>query len=73
MEAFQLRVMHLMAGALIADHPVERTMSGLVWVTPPREPAVEWMLEGDTLRCDVIWPDQRIPEVSIRYRRVDGG
>lgn len=65
----QLRVLHVMAGALITEHPVEPTPMGIVWITPPSDPAVEWTLEGDTLRCDVVWPGQRIAEVSVRYRR----
>ncbi|MFZ5475426.1 MAG: hypothetical protein ACOZNI_01515 [Myxococcota bacterium] len=65
----QLRVLHLMAGAVVAEHPVEVVPGALVWVTPPKEPAVEWTVEGDTLRCEVIWPGQRIAEVSVRYRR----
>jgi hypothetical protein len=68
-ETGQLRVLHLMAGAVVAEHPVELTPQGLVWVTPPKEPAVEWSLEGETLRCDVMWPGQRVAEVSVRYRR----
>jgi hypothetical protein len=72
-ELSQLRVLHLMAGAVVAEHAVELTPTGLVWVTPPRDPAVEWILEGPTLRCDVVWPGQRVAEVQVRYRRVDAG
>lgn len=72
-ELAQLRVLHLMAGALVAEHAVEPMIDGFVWVTPPREPAVEWVLQGSDLRCDVVWPGQRVAEVSIRYRRANGG
>lgn len=65
----QLRVTHFMAGAVVAEHPVEATPVGMVWITPPKEPAVEWILEGDTLRSEVVWPGQRVAEVSVRYQR----
>lgn len=68
-EVGQLRVLHVMAGALVREWPVEPTMTGLVWITPPSDPAVEWSLDGDTLRCDVVWPGQRVAEVTVRYRR----
>lgn len=65
----QLRVLHLMPGSVVAEHAVEATPTGLVWVTPPKEPSVEWILEGDALRSEVVWPGQRVAEVSVRYRR----
>lgn len=64
----QLEVLHLMEGVL-AQHPVELTPDGLVWVTPPSQPAVVWSLRGDTVISEVIWPGQRVAEVQIRYRR----
>ncbi len=68
----QLRVVHLMAGA-VADHAVEASPDGLVWVTPPSVPAVVWSLRvtgaGEELRSEVFWPDQRVAEVEILYRR----
>lgn len=65
----QHRVLHLMAGAMVEDHAVELLPDGFVWVTPPTTPAVEWRLDGEGLRCDVVWPGQRVAEVSVRYRR----
>jgi hypothetical protein len=65
----QLRVLHLMDGAVVAEHPIETTSDGLVWVTPPDQPAVEWRFDGTDLRCDVVWPGRRVAEVSMRYTR----
>jgi hypothetical protein len=62
-------VHHFMAGAA-ALHAVELTPRGMVWVTPPFSPAVEWWVDGEDLRCDVVWPQGGEPEVAIRYRRV---
>lgn len=64
----QLRVLHLMAGDS-AEHAVELTAAGLVWVSPPGHPAVEWSFDGE-LRCDVTWPGRKAPEVSMRYRQL---
>lgn len=65
-----LRVMHLMAGATLREYPVERTGTGLVWVTPPGEPAVEWRFAPDELVCEVTWPGEAGPEVQMVWRRV---
>ncbi len=66
----QLRVLHLLPGALLEDHAVELVPDGLVWVTGPTQPAVEWTLRGPELQCAVTWPGAREPEVLVRYRRV---
>lgn len=66
----ELRVLHLMAPAEVAEHAVEPTGSGFVWVTPPSAPAVVWTLQGAELVTEVVWPDQRVAEVRIVYRRV---
>ena len=67
----QLRVLHLMAPALVAEYPVDTTPTGLVWVTPPKVPAVVWSYDplSDVLTSEVYWPDQRLAEVGVRYRR----
>lgn len=67
-----LRVLHLMAGATLREYPVERTERGLVWITPPGEPAVEWQLGADELVCEVTWPGEAEPEVRMVWRRVPG-
>jgi hypothetical protein len=64
----QLKVLHLMEGAT-AEHPVELTPDGLVWVTPPQEPAVVWSRVGADVLSEVVWPGQRVAEVQVRYRR----
>ena len=64
----QRQVLHLMAGAL-AEHPVELTPDGLVWVTPPHEPAVVWSIAGADVVSEVVLPGQRVAEVRLRYRR----
>lgn len=66
------RVLHLMPGS-VREYPVEATLEGLVWMTPPAEPAVEWMRRGEGLRQEVMWPDAEAPEVWLEYRRVDAG
>ncbi len=63
-------VLHLMAGS-VREYPVETTIEGLFWVTPPAEPAVEWTIRGAGLRQEVLWPDQEGTEVQIDYRRVE--
>ncbi len=68
-ETGQHHVLHLMAGAMMSEYPVELTLDGLIWITPPSVPAIEWRVDGETLSCDVVWPGQRVSEVSIRYRR----
>lgn len=70
----QLRVLHLMAPAIVNEYAVEPSLDGLVWVTPPSAPAVVWSYDplGDVLTSEVYWPDQRSPEVRIRYRRRPG-
>ena len=65
----QLRVLHLLPGALLEDHPVELVPDGLVWVTGPTQPAVEWTVQGEALRCAVTFPGAREPEVLVRYVR----
>ncbi len=65
-----LRVMHLMAGATLREYPVEVTPSGLVWVTPPGEPSVEWRFGADELVCEVTWPGADAPEVRMVWSRV---
>ncbi|MES2639577.1 MAG: hypothetical protein V4850_08825 [Myxococcota bacterium] len=70
----QLEVVHLMPGAL-AIHPVELTLDGLVWVTPPSQPTVVWTNRGTVggtpvVDSEVVWPGQRIAEVKLTYRRV---
>lgn len=69
-EQGQLRVLHLMAGATIEEHPIEPTDSGFVWVTPPLSPAVDWSRTADGWRCEVVWPGRRRPEVVVVYRRL---
>lgn len=64
----QLEVIHLMEGVL-AQHPVELTPDGLEWITPPGQPGVMWTLRGDTVVSEVVWPRQRVAEVTVRYRR----
>ena len=64
----QLEVLHLMEGVL-AHHPIELTPDGLVWVTPPGQPAVAWSFRGDHVVSEVVWPRQRVAEVRIVYRR----
>lgn len=64
-----LRVTHLLAGATLREYPVERTEDGLVWVTPPGEPVVEWRFGADELRCEVLWPGEPAPEVMMVWRR----
>jgi len=66
----QIRVLHLMAPALVAEYAVEVAPDGLVWVTPPKTPAVLWTMQGVELVSEVIWPDQRVAEVTLRYRRL---
>lgn len=66
----QFRVLHLMP-ASVREYPVEPTEEGLIWVTPPAEPAVEWLRRGAGLRQEVTWPDSEKPEVWLDYRRVD--
>lgn len=66
----QIRVLHLMAPALVTEYAVEVVPDGLVWVTPPKSPAVLWTLRGAELVSEVIWPDQRVAEVKLRYRRL---
>lgn len=68
----QVRVVHLMAPALVAEYAVELSLDGVVWVTPPNTPAVVWSQVGETLQSEVYWPDQRVPEVRIVYRRASG-
>lgn len=68
-EDMSLRVLHLMAGATVREYPVERTATGLVWVTPPGEPAVEWSFAEDELVCEVTWPGESAPEVRMVWRR----
>lgn len=67
-ESAQLRVLHLSPGQL-EDHPVEVLPDGLVWVTGPTAPAVEWRLEGEGFSCYVIWPKTRHVEVVMRYQK----
>ena len=64
----QLEVVHFMEGSL-AQHPVELTPDGMVWVTAPGQPGVVWSLQGATAVSEVIWPGQRVAEVRIVYRR----
>ncbi len=64
----QLEVLHLMEG-MLAQHPVELTPEGLVWVTPPGQPGVVWTAQGATVVSEVIWPGQRVAEVRVTYRR----
>lgn len=66
------RVLHLMPGS-VREYPVETTLEGFIWVTPPAEPAVEWLRRGTGLRQEVTWPDAEVPEVWLEYRRVDAG
>lgn len=69
-ERQEIRVLHLLPGA-IREYPVEQTPEGLIWVTPPEEPAVEWAVRGATLRQEVVWPEAGAPEVWIDYHRDD--
>ncbi len=62
-------VLHMMAGAHLREYPVEFTATGLVWVTPPSEPAVEWTFSATELVCEVTWPGDEQPEVRVRWRR----
>jgi hypothetical protein len=64
-----LRVVHLLPGATMREYPVERTPDGLVWITPPGEPAVEWRFTAGCLECDVTWPGAAGPEVRMVWRR----
>lgn len=64
-----LRVTHLFAGASVREYTVERTDRGIVWVTPPLEPTVEWVFEPDRLICEVIWPGATHPEVRVTWTR----
>jgi hypothetical protein len=68
-----LRVLHLLPGATMREYPVERTADGLVWITPPSEPAVEWRFYADRLECDVIWPGEAEPEVRMVWRPLARG
>ncbi len=63
------QVLHMMAGAHLREYPVEFTESGLVWVTPPGEPSVEWSFTPGELCCEVVWPGDLRPEVRVRWRR----
>jgi len=67
----QLRVVHLMAPALVAEYAVELTGDGLVWVTAPAAPTVVWTYDplSDAVTSEVFWPDQRVAEVKLRYTR----
>lgn len=67
----QLRVVHLMAPALVAEYAVELTGDGLVWVTAPTAPTVVWTYDplGGAVTSEVYWPDQRVAEVKLRYTR----
>lgn len=64
-----LRVMHFLGGGLVREYPVERTDVGLVWVSPPGEPLVEWFFSADELRCEVTWPGAPAPDVCMTWRR----
>ncbi len=64
-----LRVTHLFAGASVREYAVEQTERGLVWVTPPLEPAVEWFFAEHELVCEVTWPGAPLPEVRITWTR----
>ncbi len=66
-----LRVMHLLPGATVREYPVELTPEGLVWVTSPLEPSVEWRFFADRLECDVLWPGASEPDVRMVWRRVE--
>ncbi len=66
-----LRVLHMLPGATMREYPVERTPDGLVWVTPPGEPSVEWRFLADRLECDVTWPGESAPDVRMVWRRVE--
>lgn len=69
-ESQQLRVLHVQPGAVFDDHPVEIALPAtLVWVTPPRAPAVEWSFDGARITSTVTWPGAAAPEVLVRYRR----
>lgn len=65
----QLRVLHVQAGGLFEDHPVELVLGGLLWVTGPSAPAVEWSTDGASVVCAVIFPGSDQPDVHVRYRR----
>lgn len=62
-------VMHLLPGATVREHPVEFTDEGLIWVSPPGEPNVEWVFGTNELRCDVLWPGEALPEVRMYWTR----
>ena len=64
----QLEVTHFLPG-VVSQHPVELTADGLVWVTPPGQPAVVWTMRGAVVVSEVVWPGQRIAEVQLTYRR----
>ncbi|GDX79855.1 hypothetical protein LBMAG42_16660 [Deltaproteobacteria bacterium] len=64
-----MRVTHFFAGASVREYAVERTERGLVWVTPPLEPAVEWVFGPDELVCEVTWPGTPVPEVRMIWKR----
>jgi hypothetical protein len=68
----QLRVLHVQPGALFEDHPVEGVPGGLVWVTGPLTPTVEWTTDGVTVACAVTFPGASEPDVRVRYRRAEG-
>ena len=66
-------VLHLMPGQ-VAEHVVEPTGDGFVWITGPSAPAVEWRQTAEGLRQEVVWPDSPEPEVWVAYTRiVDAG
>ena len=62
-------VLHMLGGALFREHPVEFTAEGFVWINPPGEPTVEWVVTPDGLRCDVRWPSDDLPEVRTFWTR----
>lgn len=66
----QIRVLHLMAPAMVAEYAVEVALGAIEWVTPPNVPGVVCSADGDGLLTEVWWPDAKAPEVRIRYRRV---
>lgn len=63
-----LRVTQLFGGASLREYNVEITDRGLVWVTPPGEPTVEWFF-GEELVSEVRWPGEAEPEVRMTWRR----
>ena len=70
----QIRVVHLMAPALVAEYGVELAVGAdgtaqVVWITPANAPAVVWSDAGNALISEVYWPDQRVAEVRVTYRR----